>query len=155
MRRFVVPAAVLVAVLTLTGCAALFLRPPTVTLAHLEVIEAGLFEQRFAFKLRVLNPNDREIAITGLSFEVEVNRQPFARGVSNEPVTLPALGEALLDVTAVSGLAVLLRQLDEAFRGSRGEMTYGITGRLVTVDYGSLPFAESGKLDLPRLSPRR
>lgn len=155
MRRFILPTAVLVAVLILTGCAALSLRPPSVTLAHLEVIEAGLFEQRFAFKLRVLNPNNREIAIAGLSFAVEVNGQPFARGVSNEPVTLPALGEAILDVTAVSGLAVLLRQIDEAFRGGHGEMAYGITGRLVTADYGSLPFTASGKLDLPRLSPRK
>jgi LEA14-like dessication related protein len=152
-RTLFSPTAVLLALLVLTGCAAMTLQPPSVTLAHLEVIEAGLFEQRFAFKLRLLNPNNRELDIAGLTFEVELNGQPFAKGVSNKPVKVPRLGEALLEVTAVSGLAGILRQLNEAAQGSRRAMTYRIKGRLLTDPYGSLPFDESGTLDLPRLSP--
>jgi LEA14-like dessication related protein len=155
MRRFFAPTAVLAAVLILTGCTALSLDPPSVTLVHLELIEASLFEQRFAVRLRVLNPNNREIAIAGLRFEVEVNNQPFARGVSNRPVTLPPLGEALLDVTAVTGLAGLIRQIDEAIRGGSGDMAYRIKGLLVTDAHVSLPFDTGGKLDLRQLSPRK
>ncbi len=60
-----------------------------------------------------MNPNDVEIPLTGLNFEVEVNGQPFARGVSNKPVTVPRLGEEILEVTAVSTLANVLRQITE------------------------------------------
>jgi LEA14-like dessication related protein len=150
MKRYIFPAAVLFAVLTMGGCTGMALQSPSVTLAHMDVIEVGLFEQRFAFKLRILNPNNEEIPVTGLSFEVELNGEPFAKGVSNKPVTVPRLGEALLEVTAVSGFTGILRQINEASRGTRDAMSYRIKGRLVTNSYGGLNFDESGKLDLRR-----
>jgi len=128
-------------------------RPPSVTLAGMEVVEAGLFEQRFLFKLRILNPNDLEIPITGLSFEVALNGQSFATGVSDKPVTVPPLGEAVLEVKAVSSLAGLLRQLDEGLRGGRQGVTYRIWGRLFTGTFGTLDFDQGGKLEMPAPRP--
>jgi LEA14-like dessication related protein len=150
MKRYILSAAILFAVLLMGGCMGMTLQSPSVTLAHMDVIEVGLFEQRFAFKLRVLNPNNQEIPVTGLSFEVELNGEPFAKGVSNKPVTVPRLGEALLEVTAVSGFTGILRQINEASRGSRDAMSYRIKGRLVTGSFGGINFDESGKLGLPR-----
>ena len=94
--------AILLAVLLMGGCAGMGIQTPSVTVASIEVIEAGLFEQRLAFKLRVLNPNNVEIPINGLSFEVELNGEPFAKGVSDKAVKVPRMGEAMLDVTAVT-----------------------------------------------------
>jgi LEA14-like dessication related protein len=119
----------------------------------MEVVEAGLFEQRFAFKLRIQNPNDMAIPITGLSFEVELNGQSFAKGVSDKPVTVPRLGEAILEVKAVSGLASILGQVDEWLHGSRNALTYRIHGRLFTGAVGTLDFDEGGRLDLPAPRP--
>lgn len=151
MKRRILTAGILLSALLLAGCARMMLQPPSVTLAHMEVVEVGLFEQRFAFKLRVMNPNKAEIAITGLSFEVELNNESFAKGVSSKPVTVPRMGEALLDVTAVSGLTGVLRQITEVARGTRDEMIYRIKGRLVTDSHGTLNFDERGVLDFRKL----
>jgi len=145
IRRFFLTAVLLIALLA-AGCAGLKIQSPSVTLAGMEVIEANLFEQRFAFKLRVQNPNDSEISITGLSFSVEINGQLFAKGVSDKPATVPRFGEAVLEVAAVSNLTGILRQVNELRRTNREEVTYRIKGRLMTGSFAYLSFDESGKL---------
>jgi len=137
------------ALLLLGGCAALSLKAPSVTLADIKVLKAGLFEQRFDFKLRVQNPNDKEIAITGMSFAVEINDKPFARGVSNKGVTVPRLEERILEVTAVSNLYSILSQIHELLYGNSKGFSYRIKGRLFTEAYGELDFDESGSLAPP------
>jgi LEA14-like dessication related protein len=139
----------LMASLVLGGCAGLFLKAPSVTLADIKIIDVGLLEQRFAFKLRIQNPNDREIAVTGLSFVVEINEKPFAKGVSNKPVTIPRLEEQILEVTAVSSLFGILGQVKEFLSGEKKTLTYRVKGRLLTDSFGDLDFDESGKLELP------
>jgi LEA14-like dessication related protein len=152
-RSFV--AAILFAVLLLGGCAGMGLQTPSVTLAGVEVIEAGLFEQRLAIKLRVLNPNNVEIPIKGLSFEVELNGEPFAKGVSDRAITVPRLGEAVLDVTAVTGFAGLLRQIQGLSRGNIDALSYHIKGRLMTGSSYGLNFDEQGRLEMPKANPGR
>jgi LEA14-like dessication related protein len=139
----------------LAGCAAIPTKAPEVDLADIGIGEVGLLEQRFVMKLRVLNPNDVDIQIDGLAFELEVNGQAFARGVSNKAVTLPRLGEAMLEVDAVSSLGSLLRQFDELGKGGREAIDYRIKGRLVTGSFGSLPFEHRGEVRLPRLPGER
>jgi LEA14-like dessication related protein len=150
MKRRIFIAVILLAVLLPGGCAVMEIQSPSVTLAGIEVIEAGLFEQRLAFKLRVLNPNNVEIPISGLSFEVELNGEPFAKGVSNKPVTVPRLGEAVLDVTAVTGFAGLIRQIQGLSRGNIDAIAYRIKGRLVTGSSYGMNFDERGKLEMPK-----
>lgn len=148
MKRILVAA---LAATLLGGCAALTTHPPEVTLAGIDIVEMGLLEQRFAMKLRLQNPNDAGITITGLSFQVEVNGQTFAKGVSSQNVTVPRFGEAMLDVDAVSNLASVLRQISEMSKGGREGIDYRIHGRLATGTFGSVPFESRGELRLPRL----
>jgi LEA14-like dessication related protein len=138
--------------LATSGCSLWRLQPPAVTLANLQVIEATFFEQRFAVKLRVQNPNDLEIPIRGVSFELLLNGQPFARGVSDQAATLPRLGETVLEITAVSDLTGLLRQLHEWRKGDRPSLSYELKGRLVTDLVKDLTFAHRGTLDPPQSS---
>ena len=139
----------------LAGCATIPTKAPEVTLADIDIVEAGLLEQRFVMKLRVLNPNDTDIDITGLDFELEVNGTRFARGVSNRAVTLPRYGEAVLEVSAVSSLVSLLKQIDELSRGGRDRIDYRIHGRLAAGGYGTLPFDSKGEVRLPRQQGER
>jgi len=149
--RGLASAAFLLAVLSiLAGCAAWTPRAPSVTLAGVEIVGVNLFEQHFLFRLRVQNPNDLEIPIRGLRFEVELNEREFAKGVSDKPVTVPRLGEAILEVRAVSSLAVVLGQIDGMIQGGREAMTYRIRGRLFTDPFGGLDFDEGGRIELPR-----
>jgi len=154
MNKQCVPA-VLLAVLFLTGCAGLTIQAPAVSLADIKIVEVGLLEQRFAFKLRIQNPNNVELAITGLSFEVEINGRPFAKGVSSKEVTIPRLEERLLEVTAVSNLVGILEQVQEFLHGRNKALSWRIKGRLLTDAFGSLDFEESGKLAPPRPGPEK
>jgi LEA14-like dessication related protein len=150
MKRRTLVATILLAVLLLGGCAGMEIQTPSVTVAGIEVIEAGLFEQRLAIKLRVLNPNNVEIPINGLSFEVELNGEPFAKGVSDKAVKVPRMGEAILDVTAVTGFAGIIRQIQGLSHGKIDALSYRIKGRLMTGSSFGLNFDERGRLEMPK-----
>lgn len=149
MRTHISGMVFLSAFLLVTGCAGLKLQAPYVTVTDLQVIEASLLEQRFLFKLRVQNPNDREIPIKGMSFEVTINDEPFARGVSSKTATLPRLSETIMEVTAASDLSGILRQVGALRRGGKSSLSYRITGRLFTGLLVDLNFENSGVLNIP------
>ncbi len=151
-RRMIGRLGFLCSVLLVAGCAGTPFgsEPLYVTLSSLSVVEPGLLEQRYAMRLRVQNPNPAEIQVSGLSFEIELNDQTFARGVSNRPTTIPAFGEALLDVEAVSTLEGLLRQVLEMQENPERAIRYRLRGKL----YGGgspipFPFDHSGEFRLP------
>lgn len=154
MNRFARIAAAFACALALAACATISQRPE-VSLSGLDIQEIGLLEQRFGLRLRVLNPNDADISIDGLSYELEVNGQAFAKGVSNRAVTVPRMGEAVVEVSAISNLGGLLRQLNELHKGGREAVTYRLTGRLNAGGLGSVPFEHQGEVALPRLPGER
>lgn len=45
---------------------------------------------------------------------MEINGEHFAKNVINKPVTVPCMGEAVLDVTAMIGFAGIVRQINTA-----------------------------------------
>jgi LEA14-like dessication related protein len=113
------------------ACAAWGLREPlSVTVADLQPLEVGLLEQRYAIKVRVLNPNDVDIPFEGVAFDIDLNDKPFAKGVSNRAGIVPRFGETLIDLTLVSGLQNILRQINELAKGDRTGVSYRIRGRL-------------------------
>jgi len=141
--------ALLAAASVLAACAGLGLREPlSATVADIKPLEVGLLEQRFSVKVRVLNPNDVDIAFDGVVFDLELNGKPFAKGVSDQKGTIPRFGEALIDVNVVSGLSGILRQVNE-LRSGRESMTYRLSGRLAGGPFGTVPFETKGELKLP------
>jgi LEA14-like dessication related protein len=144
----------LTCLLLLSGCVAWGLREPlSVTIADLKPLELSLLEQRYVLKVRLLNPNDVEIPFDGVVFDLEINGKPFAKGVTNQGGTVPRFGESLIDVTVVSGLQNILRQLNELAKGDRAGVSYRIKGRLHSP---SLPwptsFDTSGAFAFPAAS---
>ena len=119
-----------VLLLALSACATLTARlePPRVSLAGLELTELGVFEQRYRLRLRVQNPNDVALPITGMAFRLDLNEREFAHGVSDGKVTVPAFGEAELDVTVTSTLAGLVDQLQRLGRGESDRFAYRLSG---------------------------
>ena len=97
----------------LTGCAALFGQgePQDVFVIALSPEETGLFEQRVRVDVRVLNPNQFDLHVTGLDFKLGLNGTRFARGLSSQDVTIPRLGEGKLSVVASATTMSLLKQL--------------------------------------------
>jgi hypothetical protein len=69
-------------------------------------------------------------------------------------VSIPAYGEALIDVDVVSNLLKVLQQLQEASAGKQESLKYRLTGSLSLENHlGKLPFDYSGDLNYLPASP--
>ena len=85
-----------------------------------------LFEQRFQVDLRIGNPNDFDLPLDGLTFDLDVNGEDFARGFSDQRVTVPRLGDARVSVVASTTLLDLVRQF--SLLAERGDLAYRLHG---------------------------
>lgn len=145
-------------VLFVAACAGLggLSQKPDISLAALDLLEMGVFEQRFVMTLRVQNPNDVDLPIRGMTFDIELNGQHFAKGLSDKAVTIPRMGEALLEVRATSNLGSVLRQLRELQKGGRERIDYRLYGQIALDGLGRLPFERKGDLQMPIIdAPRK
>jgi LEA14-like dessication related protein len=124
--------------------------PPIVSLADLRVGRMGLFEQEAFVTLRLRNPNDAAMPIDGAKFNIKLNGEPFARGVSNQSLTVPRLGDATMDATMVISTFDVLNQFLNA--GNLQALTYELEGTAFYSGLGffrrSAPFNQVGKLKL-------
>jgi LEA14-like dessication related protein len=133
--------------LGLAACAALPPKAvaPRVRVAEVSVRQLDLFEQRFAVALQVENPNDFELTIEALEFELEVNGRPFATGASHEATRIPAAATTLLPVEVVMHANDLVRQLKALPNALKSGVPYRIRGRVKTDRSPTwLPFDHSG-----------
>ena len=132
----------------LAGCAAP-LQKPEVSLAGVELVGIGLVEQRLLLKLRISNPNDVDLPVKALSFDLDLDGQPFAKGASEQPVTIARQAEAQLDVKVVSRFGEVLKQLRAARQN--GKLGYRVHGRVELEGSGSVAFDRSGEVPLASL----
>lgn len=151
MKRSLVGAVACAFALCLSGCSALKpkLEVPRLTLVRIGMISADVFNQQVLVRVLVENPNDRELPVTGLDYELFLEGDSFAKGVSNKPFTVPAKGETTFDMTVrtnfVSGVARLMSRLN-----GREQVQYVVEGKVLT-DISMLkkiPFQESGSVSL-------
>lgn len=138
----------LAALFMLTGCAHLFGKTdaPRVNIANITAKDVKLFEQIFTMDLRVMNPTDKEIGIRGVVFDLEINGQPFARGVSNQAITVGPFSSQVLQVEAMTTITSLLRQIVQAQNEGLTGFTYRLSGFFQTdTSAFRIPFDESGE----------
>lgn len=121
---------------------------PEVHMVDLRLLESSVFEQRFRVDLRIGNPNDFDLPLDGLTFDLEVNGEDFARGFSNERVTVPRLGEERISVVASTTLIDLVRQMQ--LLAERGDLTYRLSGTayLNSLARRSAPYETEGTFRL-------
>ncbi|HET6488932.1 MAG TPA: LEA type 2 family protein [Syntrophales bacterium] len=148
MKKTILPALALL-MFFLTGCASLMWtgEKPSVEIVSIMPKEMRLLEQTFTMELRIQNPTDAVLDINGMAFELEINGQPFAKGVSNQSVKVERLSTKVVEVEAYTGLTSILRQLSEARKGGYSSgFRYRLKG---SVYAGSpsfrIPFDEMGE----------
>jgi LEA14-like dessication related protein len=141
----------LLALLAAAGCASITsLQAPEVQVTSLQLLapEPGSLEQRFAVGLRLVNPNNRSMAVDGLDFELDVNDKRLARGVTNRAFELPRLGETDTTVVVTASVLDLLRQAVDYAGRPDVPLNYRLRGR-VHLGSGfvrSVPFDHRGLL---------
>ncbi|MCU7843729.1 MAG: LEA type 2 family protein [Candidatus Thiodiazotropha sp. (ex Monitilora ramsayi)] len=137
--------------LTLGACASLMPKSDQIKVTMIDVrpLESTIMEQRFLVKLRVQNRSRQPLSIDGMSFDLELNGKDFASGVSNNAVTVPGFGEAVIEVKVSSSLFGIIRQVRSLDKMQQRPFQYRISGTLSRTDsLFSLPFSESGEIDL-------
>ena len=122
-----------VLVLALAGCA----RNKTQQVAYVDVSiselsfgQTSVLEQTWNLTLRIQNPNNYDIPADGMKYRIDVNGKPFARGVNNQSVMVPRLGEAMIQVQAISDLPSVIQQIGDLRRLGQSGIDYYMTGRL-------------------------
>ncbi len=153
MLSNMVRAALCAVMLLLAGCA---LKPqleaPRLTLMSVSMTSADMFNQQFIVRMHVQNPNDRDIPVNGIDYELFLEGDSFAEGVVNKPFVIPALGETEFDLPVRTNFVSSLGRLVSRLQG-RKEVNYEIQGNVLTKVgvFNKIPFRERGSVDLATL----
>jgi LEA14-like dessication related protein len=140
--------AALAVVLGLSACAdSHYADPPEVALVSLVPTDMSLMEQGLAVRLKLYNPNNAPMPLDGLRFTVEVNGRTFAKGMSDQRVTVPRLGEVEVTGKARVSTTDLVRQLAAAPE-AKG-LKYTLSGTVFMAGQGdrNMDFEQSGDFD--------
>lgn len=150
MRRAVRNLLTTAAILALAACAFARFEAPHLSVIKVDMVESDLLSQRFKVRLRVHNPNDRELPVRGVTVKLELAGEPFGDGVSGERFVVPAYGEAEFDMLLTTNLAsAVMRVIGRKDKGE-DSVEYRMSGN-VDIDkvmMHSIPFSDSGKLPI-------
>jgi LEA14-like dessication related protein len=148
MKAMRLLAAVLM-VAALTGCAYARLEKPKLEVVDVQLLKGDLLQQQLKVRMRVRNPNDRQLPVAGITYELAVAGESFAHGESERDFMVPALGSAEFDVNVTANAATALLRI---LAGGRrlDSVDYRLTGK-VALSSGmlrSIAFDEKGKINL-------
>jgi LEA14-like dessication related protein len=143
---------VLTVALLLSACSALApkFETPKLSIVNVEVLKTDIFEQRLKVRLRVQNPNDRELPVQGITYRMEVAGEDFAQGASAAAFNVPAFGEAEFDMNVTANMAGTLVRMLTKGGAERDQLDYKMIGK-VSLSKGflrSIPFEEKGSIKL-------
>jgi LEA14-like dessication related protein len=138
-------------VVCLAACATVprDIEPLKFSIANIVPKDVAVFEQRFDVHLRIQNPNDQELGINGLRFDLELNDKEFGNGMSGQKVIIPRFGSEVVNVEVITSLSSFLRQFQELNTSGSGKLRYGLKGTAFVESPSrfKLPFDEKGEVD--------
>lgn len=149
--RIISKAGLVLALLLLNACISTRFEAPRLSIVNVGMVSADIFSQQFRIRLHVQNPNDRALPIKGIEYELFLQGDSFAEGISNQPFVVPALGEAEFDTVVntnfMSSVGRLLSKLNSA-DGSKVQYTF--VGKVMLSEgmLRKIPFSEQGMVDL-------
>jgi len=105
---------------------------PQLSVAAVEVRDATLIEQHLKVRMHVLNPNDRELPIEGISYTMQLGGEDFGQGATVEPFTVPAHGEADFDMLVTTNLTAAFLRILPRLKDRNHPVEYRVTGEVRT-----------------------
>ena len=150
--RKIVSLWLIMAALMLAGCQRLgSLEAPEVSVSGIALNSITLFEQEWGLTLRARNPNDRELTLKSMDYEIFINGEKFARGLTGESVTLPAMGDAQVTTTITTSLLGSLKQLQKIQQQDK-PLQYRLVGKARVAGVPlPLSFDKEGEMTLPAM----
>ncbi len=151
MRLYYMRGVVLAGLLALSGCSAFApkLEAPRLALVSAAMTSGDIFSQTFLVRMNVQNPNDRELPVRGIDYQLFLEGDSFAEGVTPKSFVVPANGEIEFDITMRTNFVSSIGRLLSRLHG-KDKVSYVIEGKVLT-DISMLkkiPFRESGTVDL-------
>ncbi len=118
--------------LVLSGCSSVpfSVETPSVVLDSLSLLDSTERSQRFQLDLRLSNPNDFDVAVQSMRLNLRVASEGFIDGETNEPVTIPARGDATVRVTLSSEFVSSVSRLMAYLQGPESTLPYDIEGEI-------------------------
>lgn len=122
---------------------------PKLDVVDVQMLRGDLLRQELRVRMRVQNPNNRELAVRSIEYQVRVAGEAFAHGESERNFTVPANGETEFDVSVTANAAAAVLRLLGSGR-NLDAVEYQITGK-VSLAKGfvrSIPFEDKGQFKL-------
>jgi LEA14-like dessication related protein len=131
----------------LMACAYTHLQQPELSIVAVDLVRGDVFQQQLRVRMRVHNPNDVELPVRSISYEVELAGRAFAHGESTGEFVIPPNGDTQFDVNVTANAAAAVLHL---LSSGQDNPQYRISGK---VQLGSgmlhnIPFDHSGELKL-------
>lgn len=121
---------------------------PNVSVAGVRPISFSLTSQTIGLTLRVQNPNNYDLPMQSLSFNARFAGEQFAQGNAVDEVTIPANGDALMEVEVKTGLGKLANQLKSMLNTPNPETNYDVTGLVkLAIWPKAIPFNVEGDIE--------
>ncbi len=125
---------------------------PKVTVASVVPKNLSLSGTKLLFTLDVANPNSYDLPMEQLEFAASFDNQKIANGTSEKAVTIPANGQAQVEVVVVAKLSKFFGQLRSMLSSQDFSLDYQVTGFVKLANWPlKIPFNVVGEIDEPEL----
>ena len=122
--------------------------PPLVTLEAVKVLRVAESKADISLRLRLGNPNDFDLKFESIAFDVSLDGRTAVNGRSARIDTLPARGEASVDIPGrvdIGAVATALMTL-----GSQLPVDYAVRGSATLTSGSVLEFSCKGQIPVAR-----
>ena len=133
----------------LVGCSSLtHLKAPDLKVVGVGFLGGDGHHQNLQLLIHVDNPNDRQISVRAIDYQLALAGTHIAEGSSAEPFTVPALGQSEFTLNVNSDLGTLLKVVGAHLNDPTVE--YQVTGTLHLAEgmLREIPFKGHGQVPL-------
>jgi LEA14-like dessication related protein len=116
----------------LSGCATMNLdyEEPSVELVSFKILPANGFEQNFEIGLKLTNPNDFELPLNGISYQLSLAGETLANGVASDIPTAAAYGESRFVVPVSTSLIKGIKVIRALMISQGKDISYQLKAKL-------------------------
>jgi len=124
------------------------LKAPELQVVGVSLMGGDSHHQQLQLRIHATNPNDRQIAVRSIDYQLALAGTDFAQGSSADPFTLPALGQTEFDLNVDTDLGALWRVLGSHLADPALDYRVSGTVHLAEGLLRDIPFTGHGQLAL-------